>query len=81
MSAFIDFFNLIRDQLFILLNACLGDFLSPQISVIADGILWFTWLWCLYHMIFKPFLAILSYLLSFVRNKLFKYIEEGERKK
>ena len=77
-NAFLIFFNALREQLFILLETCLGTLLSPQISLIADVILWFTWLWCLYHILFKPFITILGWLISPLKNKFFNELEVGE---
>lgn len=77
-SAFITAFELIRAQLIILIETCLDTLLSPQISLIADVILWFVWLWVIYHIIFKPFISILSWIISPLKNKFFDELEVGE---
>lgn len=77
-SAFITAFNAIRTQLVLLIETCLGSLLSPQISLIADVILWFCWLWIIFHIIFKPFISIFSWIISPLKNKFFDELEVGE---
>ena len=78
MTVFITAFEAIRSQLVILIEACLGSLLSPQISLIADVILWFTWLWVIYHIVFKPIITILFWIISPLKNKFFNELEVGE---
>lgn len=79
MSAFIQVFNLLREQMIILIDSALGTLVSPQISLIADVILWFCWLWLIYHIIFKPVLWVMSSILSLFKFDFFDEIEKGEK--
>ena len=78
MTAIIDIFNAIRAQLQSMLTYVLGSLNSSTIQLAADIVLWFVWLWLMYHIFAKPFIKVLSLLVCWCRNPLFDELEEGE---